>query len=141
MDSLRASLDPVYALTTELAQAEAILSRAAKEGTITYQERDRLMDLLRDKQQAYFDGVRGSIDSTVAAENELRAMEQELNIGVATGNLSIEERNRLLDTMQLQLREQLDPLGAMLDDIRRESELLDLTEDQRRVEIASYNFV
>lgn len=79
-------------------------------------------------------GVVGRYDQVWAAQEEVRKSTEILNKGVAAGMITRERANQVIALMNQQLRDQLDPLGAVNRELDDQQRLLGLTSDAREIE-------
>jgi hypothetical protein len=79
-------------------------------------------------------GVVGRYDQLWAAQEEVRKSTEILNNGVAAGMITRERANQVIAMMNQQLRDQLDPLGAVNQELDDQQRLLGLTSDAREIE-------
>jgi tape measure domain-containing protein len=76
----------------------------------------------------------GSYDRVWAAQQEYTEGVKLLEQAEAAGLITAERKAQVITLMQEQLRDAMDPLGALNRELERESELLKMTADQREVE-------
>lgn len=76
----------------------------------------------------------GQYDGVYAAQQQLIDAEKLLQQGVDKGLISAERKAQVLELMKVQLRDQLDPLGAVNRELDKEQSLLKLTAEAREVE-------
>ena len=79
-------------------------------------------------------GVVGRYDQLWAAQEEVRRSTEILNNGVAAGMITRERANQVIALMNQQLRDQLDPLGAVNGELDDQQRLLGLSADAREIE-------
>lgn len=76
----------------------------------------------------------GSYDRVWAAQQEYTEGVKLLEQAEAAGLITAERKAQVITLMQEQLRDAMDPLGALNRELERESELLKMTADQREIE-------
>lgn len=86
------------------------------------------------KLQDQLDALVGSYDRVWAAQKEYADGVLLLNQAEAAGLITTERKNEVINLMKEQLRDALDPLGAVNRELDKERELLSLTADQREIE-------
>ena len=86
------------------------------------------------KLQDQLDALVGSYDRVWAAQKEYADGVLLLNRAEAAGLITTERKNEVINLMKEQLRDALDPLGAVNRELDKERELLSLTADQREIE-------
>ncbi len=79
-------------------------------------------------------GVVGKYDQVWAAQEEVRKSTDILNKSVAAGLITRTRANEVIALMNQQLRDQLDPLGAVNRELDDQQRLLGLTADAREIE-------
>jgi len=79
-------------------------------------------------------GVVGKYDSVWAAQEEVRKSTDILNKSVAAGLITRKRANEVIALMNQQLRDQLDPLGAVNRELTDQQRLLGLNSDAREIE-------
>lgn len=84
--------------------------------------------------QDQLDAIVGSYDRVWAAQKEYADGVLLLNQAEAAGLITTERKNEVINLMKEQLRDALDPLGAVNRELDKERELLSLTADQREIE-------
>jgi tape measure domain-containing protein len=89
---------------------------------------------LTKAQASAFKALRDQLDPVGGAVRELAEGTTLINLAYATGNIAIEERDFLLRQLARSLEDQLDPLGAVNDQLDDQIDLLRMTSEASKVE-------
>lgn len=85
---------------------------------------------LRDE----LDQLRSSIDGVYAAQQRYAEALRIVNAAESAGLITAREKSQVMEVLEEQLRDQLDPLAAINRELDRERELMGLTSDAREIE-------
>ena len=152
-NSLRDSADPAGAALRKLATDGSLLRDAVAAGLVPLEEANKILDALADTTTgasvaakagadgfaALMDRVRGyrdEVDPVGAAQRDLAKVQADLTNAVDRDKISQEQAIDIYERKAFAVRELLDPAGAYLDVMRRETELLKLGGAEREATIA-----
>lgn len=88
--------------------------------------------------QESLNGLLDSIYPVDAAKRQLKDAQELLTKSVAAGLITQEKANQAYEDMKVQLRDQLDPLGALNRELDKSIELLKMSAGQRQIEAELY---
>lgn len=126
------SFEEVQAMFARIANPGSTLdlsSRGVKGGS------DRgLTPTLTAQQQSEFDSLLKKINPVLAAEKELAEATKLLDLAQRANLITAAEKTELMDQLNFQLRDQLNPLAAVNRELEKERNLLKLSTEQREIE-------
>lgn len=79
------------------------------------------------------DRLRASVDGVYAANLQLKTAEDLLEKGRQAGMVTLAEKTKIMDRLREQLKDQLDPLGAINRQLDEQTDLLKLNSNERQV--------
>ena len=88
-----------------------------------------------DKLRTAFERLQNRIDPVAAAQRDYASSSNLLTAATEAGIISLETRNRLLQSLAESYRDQIDPLQAVIASLDQEIQLAMLDEDERRIQI------
>lgn len=112
----------------------AIVVKELKEYKRSSGEAARALEQLLDRVRGY----RDEVDSVGAAQRELGRVQRDLNRAVDEGNISQEQANDIYARKEFLMRDQIDPLRAVLAGLRDETEAYQLSTDEREISLQFY---
>lgn len=149
--ALAEEADPAAKKLAHLRDAQAYFNEAVKEGIITQELADKLQGNLEkghrlDKAKEFLADLKNlksaflsaheAANPMIAANNELARTQELVNKAVAAFPQLEEAGIKIMEHKREVLAAQLDPLGATLDALRDEVQLLRLSNDEREREVA-----
>lgn len=96
---------------------------------------DGVSEVVKNKLNKELEKLRAKLDPVINAKKEMKKVEDLLTKAILEKNISDREANKLLDRQRFLLREQLKPFETLLENLKFENSLINLSNTERRIEI------